>query len=231
MMPVRKWNVLQAQLQASRVAAGVAEPSPVLRPPRSASVAGSTAVGPEWPASHFGRLWQHQQPPVPGTRDAHVKKAIEYICRTLRSCDLKNLALHVLARPCGCNDNSLFALPPVAALPLVAAPLCKNIDNKFSQKKLELVPSACRCSSVGTQTEDTVNNKRCVPEQSSPDAKRARSSVASPSVPCKPLAVVDLTDETELSMDEVSMVWMECVEQYCTHEFEARVAALRAANA
>ncbi len=70
-----------------------------------------------------------------------------------------------------------------------------------------------------------------MPEQSLPDAKRARSSVASPSVPCDPCAVVDLTDETGLSMDEVSMVWMECVDQYCTHEFEARVAALRAANA
>lgn len=176
MMPVRKWNEQQAKQSGLQQLATVNDGhrGHVCGP--QLSVSGlcwppappldhywACGGSPLWPAGHFGTYWQGTPVPRPRTKEASVQKAALVLCTMMRSCDIKNLALHVLSRPCGCNDNSLPAMPPVASVMPVS--ICKNIDNKFSQKKIEVLPCEWRnalpsdmpvddkpCADVSTQT-------------------------------------------------------------------------------
>ena len=130
MMPVKKWNELQARLQANAAAQSQLR-SHAVRPPVRLPVQ-PPVVGPTWPSGHFGTYWRNAPVPMPGSREAHVQKALQYLCKVMRSCDVKNLALHVLILKLRCSWTC--ADPYLCAFGLIRAHLldlrrlrrCKN---------------------------------------------------------------------------------------------------------
>lgn len=148
MLPIRKWNALQ-QEQLEKHAS--AQPAQRLHEDHCRAA--------KLPRDHFGSYWCQAPKAPPRSKEAEVQKAVKQLCTLMRSCDIKNLAMHVLFQPCGCNDDAKFQIgfgDALATVPANQFPvICRHIDSKFSAKKI--VTTAEPSSS--TRVSDSSNPK------------------------------------------------------------------------